>query len=78
LGWVDDVFDILDDDDDNDNDELKNKIEEYYQDFDFDYIDTNVDEEEMAVEDASKTNDDQDNQVKTIDILWKYFIAILS
>jgi len=44
-----DIFDILDDDveDDDEGEDLENIIEEYNQDFDFDYIDTNVDEEEM-------------------------------
>ena len=71
MEWFDDVFDILDDadDDDNDNDVVENKIEEYNQDFDFDYIATNVDEEEMVIEDHSITSDSHNNQVKTIDTL---------
>ncbi len=44
-----DTFDILDDDveDDDEGEDLENIMEEYNQDFDFDNIDTNVDEEEM-------------------------------
>ena len=41
-----DIFDIIDDGDDGDHSEG-----EYEQDFDFDYIHTNVDDEEMMEED---------------------------
>ena len=62
----DDLFDILDNDDDNDDDELSNVIEEYNQDFDFDYINTNVDEEAMIIEDDSLTDNDHSNKVNLI------------
>jgi hypothetical protein len=67
MDWFDDIFDIANDDDDN-NEELESIMEEYIQDFDFDYIDTNVDEEEMIIEnddhdDHNRTNDDHYNEV---------------
>jgi len=67
MDWFDDIFDIVNDDDDN-NEELENIMEEYNQDFDFDYIDTNVDEEEMIIENDdddhhNTINDDHHNEV---------------
>ena len=63
--WFNDVFDILDDDDqNNDNAELENTLEQYNQNFDFDFINTNVDEEDMVIEDDNLTDDDRDDQVK--------------
>jgi hypothetical protein len=44
LPWLTDLFDIVDDDDPGDVD--------HEQDFDFDYIRTNVDDEEMMEEDV--------------------------
>ena len=65
LAWFNDVFDILDDDDQNNDDaELENILEQYNQNFDFDFINTNVDEEDMVIEDGSLADDDQDDQVK--------------
>ena len=59
------MFDILDDDDqNNENTELENILEQYNQNFDFDFINTNVDEEDMVIEDDSLADDDQDDQVK--------------
>ena len=66
MEWLDDIFDVLDNDDDND-DEISNVVDEYNQDFDFDYINTNVDEEAMIIEDDSFTDDDDhDNKVNSI------------
>ena len=65
MAWFNDVFDILDDDDqNNDNAELENILEQYNQNFDFDFINTNVDEEDMVIEDDNLTDDDRDDQVK--------------
>ena len=65
MAWFNDVFDILDDDDqNNENTELENILEQYNQNFDFDFINTNVDEEDMVIEDDSVADDDQDDQVK--------------
>lgn len=53
MEYFDALFDILNDDDGGDvqEEKLENILDEYYQDFDFDYFDTNVDEEEMIIED---------------------------
>ena len=65
MAWFNDVFDILhDDDQNNDNAELENILEQYNQNFDFDFINTNVDEEDMVIQDDSLADDDQDDQVK--------------
>ena len=65
MAWFNDVFDILDDDDqNNENAELENILEQYNQNFDFDFINTNVDEEDMVIEDDNLTDDDRDDQVK--------------
>ena len=65
MAWFNDVFDILDDDDqNNENAELENILDRYNQNFDFDFINTNVDEEDMVIEDDSLADDDQDDQVK--------------
>jgi hypothetical protein len=65
MEWFYDIFDILnDDDDDEPEEELENIIEEYYQDFDFDNIDTNVDDEEMMFENDSLTKHDHEDKVR--------------
>jgi hypothetical protein len=64
MEYEEDIFDILDvddGDDDDDDDTLESTILEYEQDFDFDYICTNVDEEEMVDDD-----DDDDDHVVNI------------
>ncbi|CAF4598416.1 unnamed protein product, partial [Rotaria magnacalcarata] len=51
-----DPFDILDDDDEENvdlNEDLESILEEYNHDIDFDYTNTNLDEEEMFID---KTN----------------------
>ena len=65
MEWLHDIFDVLDNDDDND-DEISNVVDEYNQDFDFDYINTNVDGEAMIIEDDSFIYDDHDNKVNSI------------
>ena len=65
MEWFDDIFDVLDNDYDND-DEISDVIDEYNQDFDFDYINTNVDGEAMIIEDDSLTDGDHDNKVNSI------------
>jgi hypothetical protein len=72
--YFDAIFDILNDDDDggsgagaddnhNTAEELENINEEYYQNYDFDYINTNVDEEEMMPEDDTIVDDNDDHKV---------------
>jgi hypothetical protein len=69
--FYDHIFDIPDhspgdDDDGNDNTEEHGQIlEEYNQDFDFNYIYTNVDEEDMINgDDDTNTDVNEDQQVK--------------
>ncbi|CAF1336625.1 unnamed protein product, partial [Adineta steineri] len=64
MDYFNDIFDVpddLSDNDDHNDDEDTNKIlEEYNQDFDFIYLNTNVDHEEMIIEqDDITTNDHQ-------------------
>jgi hypothetical protein len=73
MEWFDDIFDVLDIDDDNDA-ELSNALEEYNQDFDFDYLHTNVDEELMVIEDDSLIDDDHGSKVRLIYTCCKYDI----
>jgi hypothetical protein len=46
---LNDIFDIINDDEQDDTEEVENITEEYNTDFDFDYINTNVDDEEMMM-----------------------------
>ncbi|CAF1459863.1 unnamed protein product, partial [Adineta steineri] len=64
MEYFNDIFDVpddLSDNDDHNNTEDTNKIlEEYNEDFDFNYLNTNVDHEEMIIEqDDITTNDNQ-------------------
>jgi len=65
MEWSDDIFDVPDNDNDNDA-ELSNAIEEYNQDFDFDYLHTNVDEELMVIEDDTLIDEDHDSKVRLL------------
>lgn len=55
MDWSTANFTILDDDQNNqiEEGECQSIFEHYNQDFDFDYIDNNVDEEEMIVDDPN-------------------------
>jgi hypothetical protein len=78
--YFDAVFDILNDDDydhgsnegrpmDTNQQQLETILEEYFEDFDFDHIDTNVDEEEMFTvteDEATMTNDVDDVYVNKV------------
>ncbi|CAF1538391.1 unnamed protein product, partial [Adineta steineri] len=64
MEYFNDIFDVPDDlsdnDDHNDTEDLNKILEEYRQDFDFNYLNTNVDHEEMIIEqDDITTNDNQ-------------------
>lgn len=85
--YFDTVFDILNDDDDYDHGNKEGRavgahqqqqqsemiLEEYFEDFDFDYIETNVDEEEMFMvidDEDSMTNDsDGDDDADAIKVM---------
>ncbi|CAF2844990.1 unnamed protein product [Rotaria sp. Silwood2] len=57
MEWCNDVFDILNEDDE----DLESIMEEYNQDFDFDYLNTTIDEEEMSIEEEG---DEENNIIK--------------
>ncbi|CAF1000624.1 unnamed protein product [Adineta steineri] len=74
MEYYNDIFDVPDDlsdnDDHNDDEDINKILDEYRQDFDFNYLNTNVDREEMIIEQDDITTND--NQVITI----YYFIYI--
>ncbi|CAF4217810.1 unnamed protein product, partial [Adineta steineri] len=64
MEYYNDIFDVPDDlsdkDDHNDTEDINKILDEYRQDFDFNYLNTNVDHEEMIIEqDNITTNDHQ-------------------